>query len=437
MQSRFLKGMALALVTVALPVVAFAQTSRVAGMSIQGDYIKDYSNIFTYIDCVTCFGNLVYGELGVVTGYDDDAGSYYYTEDRAVGGVLGNLFDGRYGTFAFAIREYTPALGFGSQPNYDDYYYGYLNYNAYPGSGYESFYSGQYLDYNFNDHEAFDIIWGKKFGGMSLGLRFNRSFMKYEQSVGGTTTEDEGDGNFGRNVMGFGAGVGFDVNPNTQAELSLLYQSRTFKDEYVGGVVEDDGAGSYLFSGRMFWQWQPNVAVVPVVKYYSFDYSYTNTPTAGTAATFEQTMKGWQVGVAGNWAINQNDLFVLGTTFASNTWEAQDADPTDEKYTETIMPSLFAALETHVNSWLTIRMGARKGVFYKVKYEDSAVSPATTWEDTYSPLIFNMGAGVKVGTLQFDGTLAQDFFHNPASYINHSNNYYAPLFPKVTATYSF
>jgi hypothetical protein len=435
MQSRFLKGMALALITIALPVVAFAQTSRVAGMSIQGDYIKDYTNIFTYPSCVTCFGNIVYGELGIVSGYDDIDGEYFTTEDRALGAVLGNLFDGRYGTFAFAVREYTPGLGIGSQPNYDDYYEGYLDDNYYYGNGFDT-YGEQAYDYNFNDHEAFDLMWGKKLGGMSLGLRFNRSYMKYEQTSGGTTVEDLGNGNYGRNVTGLGAGVGFDLNPSTQAEVALLYQSRTYKDEYTGGKYEDDGAGSYLLSGRMMWQWQPNVMVVPVFKYSSFDYSYANKPDVGASTKYEITRKGWQLGVAGNWSINQNDLFVTGITFSSNEWTNQWTG-VDQTWTETAMPSLFAALETHVNPWLTIRMGARKGVFYTYKYKDGIASPEYSYKDSYSPLIFNMGAGVKLGTLQFDATMAQDFFHNPASYINSSFNYYSPLFPKVTATYSF
>ena len=48
----------------ALPVAASAQTSRVEGMSIQGDYIKDYTGIYTYLSQVPNVGNLVYGELG-------------------------------------------------------------------------------------------------------------------------------------------------------------------------------------------------------------------------------------------------------------------------------------------------------------------------------------------------------------------------------------
>jgi hypothetical protein len=116
------------------------------------------------------------------------------------------------------------------------------------------------------------------------------------------------------------------------------------------------------------------------------------------------------------------------------------------KGTESIMPTLFASLETRLNSWLTLRFGGRKGVFYSQKYEETLVD-AETGESTTdesklnaSPFQFFTGAGVKLGTLQFDATLAQDFFHNPATYITGSpngQNYYSPLFPKVTATYTF
>jgi hypothetical protein len=110
------------------------------------------------------------------------------------------------------------------------------------------------------------------------------------------------------------------------------------------------------------------------------------------------------------------------------------------------MPTLFASLETHVNSWLTLRVGGRKGVFYSEKFEatvaETEENPAGTneWKESWSPFQFFTGAGVKLGTLQFDATLAQDFFHNPATYITGSpngQNYYSALFPKVTATYSF
>jgi len=448
MDSRMVKRLFIASALVlAFPVIAGASTSRLAGMGTQGDYTKDYTNIFGYPSCISQVGNLVYGELGVVTDYDNNYSEYFSTEDRSVGAVLGNLFDGKYGTFGFHMREYSPALGTGSQP--------YIQYNAYEndeylfGSGFETY--EQYLDpnvpgdmnytpyWNYYGTESFDLMWGKKFDKMSLGLRLNRSNYKYEHTVGSVTSTDEGYAPYDRNIFGLGLGVGYENSPKLSTELGLLYQSRTFKYEDTGGVYENDGGGAYLVSARAMWQWQPTVLVVPVARIYSFDLSTKNTPTGGASVTTDATQSGWQFGVAGNWTLNQKDLFVTGVTFASNKWDNKTADDT---WTESIMPTLFASLETKVNPWLTLRFGGRKGVFYSTKHEylDSESDEAITNKENWSPFQFFLGTGVKMGTLQFDATLAQDFFHNPATYVSapsDNGNYYSPLFPKVTATYTF
>src|SRR5439155_9504785 len=147
----------------ALPVLAQAQTSRVEGMSLQGDYIKDYTGIYTYTSGVSSVGNLIYGELGTAPG---TPGTLF---DRSVGAVLGNLWDGRDGTWAIHLRSLTPQLGQGdatAQPN--------------PGS--------LGFDPNTHSNESFDLMWGKKMGTNSVGLRLNRSFWKLEDDLAGVTT---------------------------------------------------------------------------------------------------------------------------------------------------------------------------------------------------------------------------------------------------------
>jgi len=460
MSSRTVKWLILASVLlIAFPVVAGASTSRIAGMGTQGDYIKDYTNIFGYPSCVSGVGNLVYGEFGAVTDYDVNYSEYFQTEDRAVGAVLGNLFDGRFGTFGFHMREYSPALGSGSQP--------YVAYNAdyndeyIFGSGFETF--DPYIDPNvpgstgytpyWNGYgtEALDLMWGKKFNQMSLGLRLNRSAYKYTDNSSGVDATYAGYEPYDRNIFGVGLGFGYEHSATLQSELGILYQSRTFKWEYSNGnVYESDGGGAYLASARAMWQWQPNVLVVPVARIYSFNQNVKYTPDADAATTDEMKQSGWQFGVAGNWTLNQNDLFVAGVTFASNVWDYQgDPDVTtdDNKWTESLMPTMFASLETKVNSWLTLRFGGRKGMFYSIKREytgsdteEGGTDAAIERKESYSPFQFFTGAGVKMGALQFDAVMAQDFFHNPATYVTGSpngQNYYSPLFPKVTATYTF
>ena len=428
---------AAAALLLALPVVANAQTSRVEGMALQGDYIKDYTAIYGWPSQLPNVGNLVYAEVGnnLINGNT----GYPSTSDRAIGAVLGNLWEGRFGTWAIHLREEATALGQGdnfSQPG--------------PGLG-----GG---DPNENTNESFDIMWGKKFGTTNFGLRLNRSMFKNENTAPGVVTTFEfdpfsggGDENFARNSMGYGAGIGFEMNPQTMVELSFLYQSRTFENSTNTGTpgtsnsYEDDGPTTYVAAARAMWQWTSNCFIMPVFKWYSYDLS-TKTDIGGTATTAENSLHGWQIGAAGNWQLGQNDLFVLGLTFAQNKLEQDDDifglagglgwnDALEA--TETLTPQVFAALETHVNSWLTLRFGANKGAFQKLKAEGTvgaAPGQAVSTETTLSTFNMNIGAGVKVGTLQFDAILANNFYQN-LGWIGSGQA--GSYFPKVTATYSF
>ena len=436
---RILAGAALLM---ALPVLASASTSRLQGMALPGDYTKDFTAIYGWPASVTSVGNLVYGELGnqlvnTTTGIPNGT-------ERAMGAVLPNLWDGRYGVWAIHLRSQTPALGQGdvmTGPN--------------PGQG--------GLDPNDNQNESFDIMWGKKFGSTSFGLRVNRSFFSSEDEIPGVTTLFEADGpgtanvgdpNLARNVFGFGAGMGFDLSANTTAELSLLYQNRTYEvSNAPTNKQTDDGGTTYMFAGRMMWKWQPNVLVVPVAKFYSFDLSQKSVAGA-TTTTFDNSLKGWQAGVAGNWALGSNDLFVLGATVAQNKIDVQN-DPfnlnngvlsgfgfSDEfEATETFMPQVFMSLESQVNSWLTLRLGANKGVVHTYKVKDNATGANETLTLKDSPFNMAIGASVKAGALTFDAVLDDNFYNNPIAQLMGSNNanywWNDTAFNKVSVTYTW
>jgi hypothetical protein len=422
------------LLALTLPVVAQAQTSRVEGLALQGDYLKDYTGIFTYPSEISNVGNLIFGELGRSVTTTTVA-------DRGVGTVLGNLWDGRFGTWGLHLRQFTPALGQGdvpSQPN--------------PG--------GYGLDPNFNSNEAIDLMWGRKSGTTSFGLRFNRSFFKSEDALPGVITSileydaAEDTANLARNVMGIGAGVGFEMNPNTNIELTVLYQARSFEVSTTTPAavttLQDDGAGNYLVGGRALWQWQPNVLVIPVVRFYSFDLS-TSSTVAGVTTVADNSLTGWQAGVAGNWTLGTNDLFVLGLTVAQNRLKQEDdifgiaggivtppggTPITDDlEITETITPQLFAALETHVNNWLTFRLGASKGAWHSVEIQENATAGRNI-KTNLSSFKMNIGTGVKIGTIQLDAVLNNAFPQTLGGFFSQTPTGFVS-FPKVTATYSF
>lgn len=450
MHSRISRFFIMAAVLVAFPVVAQAQTARLEGMALPGDYVKDYTAIYGWPSEIPTVGNLVYGELGnvLVNGNGNPI-----SLDRSVGAVLGNLWDGRFGTWAIHLREQTPNLGQGDAFSTGN-----------PGVG-----GG---DPNTHTNESFDIMWGRKFGSTNFGLRVNRSFFKLKDEIPGLTTNLEfdapslggglptnGDPNLTRNIFGISGGIGFEMNPQTSVEMALLYQSRNFESSQTPGTkYESDQPTTYQFSARAMWKWNANTMVVPVFKWYSYDLS-TKTTSGATVTSFDNSLKGWQVGMASNWTLGTNDLFVLGATFAQNKVDQQNdlfnivgttlpgGAPTTPgafsdslEITESFAPQVFAALETHVNSWLTIRFGANKGAWHTYKVTDKTRTQTLTVND--SPFSMNIGAGVKLGGLQLDALLDNLFPHNPAAQFlggssSVTSNGTGVAFPKVTATYSF
>lgn len=405
-------GFALAaLFLLALPVASSATTARLEGMSLPVDYTNDFTTIYGWPSAITGVGNLVYSDLG---------------NPKAMGAVLPNLWEGRFGTWALHLRGLTPALGRG---------------DTLTGSN----------DHNTNTNQSFDLMWGKKFGTTSFGLDFNRSYNELTDEVPGVTTMLKADAggaaaNLNRNIMGVGAGLGFEMNSKTSAEFSILWQNRTYETSVTGGTKnEDNGGSNYMFGFRAMHKCSPNMTMVPVVKLYSFDLSTKSTTGAGATTTFDNTIRGWQLGAAGNWTIGSNDLFTLGATLAQNTLDQESNvlggfagfNP-KLKATESMTPLVFMALETQVNPWLTLRMGASKSAFHSLKIEGTATGGTQdrTLTSHNSPFEMNAGASVKVGTLTFDTVLDRLFYTNPFSQLlGNQNAAVSSVFPKVSASY--
>ena len=391
-----------------VPAIAAASTARMSGLNVPGDYVKgDYTGMYTYLSEVNSVGNLAYVEAGSIERE---------LTDHAVGAVLPGLFDGKYGVWSFHLRQTHPALGqssnFGPISTGDD--------------SRDPNYAG----------EAFDIIWGHKMGNGNLALRLNRSFVSYDD---GTTTE-EGDGNSRRNILGFGGGYGWDMNANTSVEIGVLYQQRSFDEGPTG--YTDNGGTNMLVAARAFRKASGNLTVIPAVKYWSQDYSYTDNETS---TNYDQKLSGWQAGLAGNWTVGSDDLLVFGANFAQNKGDFGDGD----ENTQTFMPNVFMALETHLNPWLTFRAGAQNAMFYS--YSQKFTGGEDKWKEHY--FSFNLGTTVKLGNLVFDATLDPAFLQNPFAQLMGGTNsffyggYYGKVreaggpngfvFPTVSATYTW
>jgi hypothetical protein len=269
-------------------------------------------------------------------------------------------------------------------------------------------------------------------GGGNLGLRYSRSFISTETPAG----TSEGNGSNQRNIWGLGAGFGFAMNPNTDVEIAGDFQNRSFKGANAAtpNAAGDDGGGTYLVAARAWVKGGANVMWVPVARLYSFDLSSID--AGAPAVATDSKVSGWELGGAGNWSIGSDDLFILGLQVVGNKFEQTIGTGAKREDNETFYPNAFMALETHVNSWLTLRFGARNAVLYSLKHENNPAFPATPTTIKTHVFDFNMGAGVKLGSLMLDATLADDFWNNPVGAV-FNNGLGTNPFPRVSATYSF
>jgi hypothetical protein len=394
MSLRRFVSLSLAAAALLVPTLASASSARLAGLAVPGDYVQDDAGRFTYLSATATQGGLVWASPSA-------------SDNNAMGAVLPNLWGGRAGTFAVNLRRFAPALG---QELYLD-----------PAATSEL---GS-PDVN-TAGESLDLTWARRSGDRSLALRVQRSFVS-RSTVAGTT---EGDGNNGRNVMGYGVGYGFPLRGH-DAEVSFQYQTRDFKGTNLNtpSSAHSNRGGTWLLAGRTFVKAGPSLTVVPAVRAYSFGRGFTN----AAGQEFKSILSGWQAGVAGNWTLGSNDLFVLGAQLASNRNDLLTTGANVVR-TESLMPNVFVALETQANAWLRLRFGARNTVTYNVKDVPGGPpsTPQTLKRDTF---LYNMGATVKVGTLTFDGVLTPNFFDGAAG--NVLNGVGGPTFSQVSVTYAF
>ena len=156
MRSRWiLRSVAVAVLMLTLPVVAVPRPRASRAWRSRATTSRITRGIFTYTSQVSNVGNLIYGELGNLrpppalrsTGASAPCSATFGTAVSAPGAsTCGSS------PRTSAGRRFTPVrrpetLG---------------------------------IDPNFNTNESFDLMWGRKFGTTSFGLRLNRSFVKFD-----------------------------------------------------------------------------------------------------------------------------------------------------------------------------------------------------------------------------------------------------------------
>jgi hypothetical protein len=128
----------------------------------------------------------------------------------------------------------------------------------------------------------------------------------------------------------------------------------------------------------------------------------------------------------------------LGAAYEYSKLDFEDVDVTDvqasghEVDTYQNMPNIFAALESSLWPWFTVRLGAGRPLFSTLKVEDKNATPSTEVKTKDSPLQYSVGVGFHFAKMDVDAVVNQNFAFTGGWFS--SGNSETP-FSKLSATY--
>jgi hypothetical protein len=209
---------------------------------------------------------------------------------------------------------------------------------------------------------------------------------------------------------------------------------------------EDNGGVSYAFNARYHWEKESDFHLMPVGNFYRLDLgtkysSKTGAPVADT--TYKNSVEGINIGLVGNWKLRDSDWFWLGAAYeyskidfedvqrdgAGHAPNPQPSGGLEAKYQN--MPNIFAALESSLWPWFTVRLGAGRPLFSTLTVNDKT-TPKVESKAKDSPLQYSVGVGFHFAKLDVDAVVNQNFAFTGGWFS--SGNTQVP-FSKLSATY--
>ena len=398
-----------------------ASLSRVEGMSLAvptlSQFTDDYVNIYYYPASVVRQNNLVLAELGNNPSGVSDPGVFgpsTVTFGEQSYTVIRNF--PRLGAIAFQMKQ--SAL------------------NNAVASG------------NLNN-EQLDAIWGKGFSQFDFAVRVdmtNSSFEETDTAVPATFNRVRGNGlgpfdpyPFGVaffpdaivgtgveiNTMGITPGITIHMSNDNRVEGAVTYRKYSMdRRATVGGVTgetwKDNGSASYAVAARAFVNQGDRHVWVPAAWYTNDDLSWRveNVPAVGAVRSADEKYRSVGIGLSDNMRVNDNNLLLWGVTVGQtkHTYKRTDAalaagDQSRFEEKTTVMPLVFAAIETDATRWLKVRIGANRALVSDRSEDDTFGTPTTTVTDKTRTSSFNFsaGTGIRWNNLDIDMTLNEKF----------------------------
>lgn len=401
---------------------AFATTARVRSLANVGDYISDDSAVNRWYSTLTSFANQVNAEMGTWTGFGLD-------DTRGLGWTHACGEDGKWGTYRISLNE--------ASVNHPGFWIG---------NPFYSVHAPQDLFGNLNDPSGifddtpvnrWDVAGGWELGEtIALGLAITQSKWSYEYADDTPFTFEASN-----SWLTVGAGVTWTNNDNAVLDLAATFGSAGGEVTDGTDTVEWDSKSAFNILGRIFYDWTDDVTLVPVAEFAKSDYSISSEPTA-IATPNGQKITDLMFGLGLNMDVNQDNMLVFALEFMNRKAENSNEDSTSVSYKQTYLPTIRLALESHITSWLTTRVGAAKYlVTDKYEFQGGEESVGMGTPLPYAPNGFDwfLGCGFNVAEWTIDLELAHETPFNLGYWLTGYTNYDTAAGPvgRISAVYNY
>lgn len=449
-QRKLIVSLTIAILLAITAGVSQASLSRMEGMGLDvpllSQFTDDYANIYTYPTSVVRQNNLVLAELGT-NSFNDGEINEVSTDEQSYT-VIRNF--PRLGSIAFQMAQsQTDVLDGSSNLNNEQL-------DLIWGRGFSNLDFAVRLDVTNSSLEFDDTVTGNPTTGFEY---HGASFFDLNQSIFGPTSPYPFGGAFAPdlivdnpsdvelNTYGITPSIALHFGDDDRFEAAATYRRFTLDRSTTPATetFEDGGNASYSIFARAILHRGGTHTWYPAAWYVNNDLSWEVGGVLANPVAADETYKHYGVGISDNMRVNDNNLLLWGVMIAQNKHEYERTDQnvggvaTDFASAEdktTVLPLVFAALETEATSWLKIRIGASRGhLVDRVETTDFG-TPAenTVTKARTSDFNLGIGTGIRWNNLDIDMTLNQQF---PLSggYIL-SGNEETP-FNRVSATYHF
>jgi len=323
---------------------AFATTARVRSLANAGDYMSDDSNVNRWYSTLTSYANQVNAEMGSWDGFT-------LSGTRGLSWINACGEDGKWGTYRISLNE--------SSLNAPGFWVGNPFYSVHapsdgtiiPGIGGPVF--GE------TPLNRWDLAGGWDLGeNMALGVAVTQSKWKAKDTQANAEASDS--------WMTLGAGLTWTNNDNTVLDIMVNYGTAGGKYNDGNNVTAEwDAKTAFDIGARLFYDWKDDVALVPMAEFATSDYSIKYTDNSTTPAGTNPVPNGQKItdfmfGLGINKDVNQDNMLLFAIEVMNRKWEDSNSDTTSVEYSSMYLPTFRLALESHITSWLTTRVGAAK-----------------------------------------------------------------------------